>query len=130
MSGISRLEALEIFSNPTDLEIIITEDKKSKKYGIAFCRGPGHNFKLMLSADPYTEEFKDVINAARTILEGIYQAMTEELKNPESLIVQFLNPENNQLDESKSLNPELIDRIIKELKEHRIASTYKMTTPA
>jgi hypothetical protein len=130
MSGVSRLEALEIFTNPNDLEVLITEDKKSKKYGVVFCRGPGHNFKLMLDADPYTENFEEILEAVKTTLETVQQGITKELEDPASFTAQFLNPDNQAIDQSKALNPELINQIINELRQHKIASTYKMKAKA
>ena len=130
MSGISRLTALEIFTNPSDLEIVIGQEKKSGKYAIAIMRGPGHNFKMMLDTEPFTEKFEDALEAVRNTLETVQQAMTKELEDPENLVTQFLNPDNQALDQSKALNPDLINRIMEELRKHKIASTYKMKTVA
>jgi len=126
MSGISRLIALEIFTNPSDLEIIIGQEKSSGKYAIAIMRGPGHNFKMMLDSEPFAENFEDALKTAREILEIIQQAITKELKDPENLVIQILNLDKQAIDQSKVLNPDLINRIVDELRKHKIASTYKM----
>ncbi len=130
MSGISRLTALEIFTNPSDLEIVIGQEKSNGKYAIAIMRGPGHRFKMMLDSEPFTENFEDALKAVKETLETIQQAMTKELEDPENLVTQFLNPDNQALDQSKALNPDLINRIMDELRQHKVASTYKMKAVA
>ena len=130
MSGIRRLTALEIFTNPSDLEIIIGQEKSSGKYAIAIMRGPGHNFKMMLDSEPTIEKFEDALEAVKTILEGIQQFMTKEFEDPNSLVSQFLNPDNQAIDQSRALNPDLINRIMDELCRHKVASTYKMKAVA
>jgi len=126
MSGITRLSALEIFSNPKDLEIIIAHGKETKKYGFLISRGPGHNFKIILEAKPFSEKPEEVVDTIKQLLEGIQKITKEDLKNKDNLITQILNPDGEELDESNILNQELIDRIIKELQNKKIASTYKM----
>jgi hypothetical protein len=126
MSGISRLTALEIFTNPNDLEIVIGQEKSSGKYAIAIMRGPGHNFKMMLDSESSIENFEDAFRAVKETLETIQQAMTKELGDPENLVTQFLNPDSQVIDQSKTLNPDLINRIMDELRRHKVASTYKM----
>jgi hypothetical protein len=126
MSGINRLTAIEIFTNPSDLEIVIGQEKSSGKYAIAITRGPGHNFKMMLDSEPFTEKFEEALKAVKTILETVQQSVKKELEDPKSFTAQFLNPDNQALDQSKALNPDLINRIMDELRQHRVASTYKM----
>ena len=126
MSGISRLTALEIFTNPNDLEIIIGQEKKSGKYAIAIMRGPGHRGKMLIDSEPSIEKFEDALEAVKTILEGIQQFITKEFEDPKSFISQFLNQDSQAIDQSKALNPDLINRIMDELRKHKIASTYKM----
>ena len=130
MSGISRLTALEIFTNPNDLETIIGQEESSGKYAIAIMRGPGHNFKMILDSEPFTEKFDDALKAVREALEMIQQAITKELEDPKNLVTQFLNPDKQTLDQSKALNPDLINQIVDELRKYKIASTYKMQVAA
>jgi len=130
MSGISRLTALEIFTNPSDLEIVIGQEKSSGKYAIVIMRGPGHNFKTMLDSEPFTEKFEDALEAMKTILETVQQSVTKELEDPKNLTSQFLNSDSQAIDQSRVLNPDLINRIMNELRRHKVASTYKMKTVA
>jgi len=126
MSGISRLTALEIFTNPNDLEIVIGQEKSSGKYAIAIMRGPGHRGKLLIDSEPTIEKFEDALEAVKTILEGIQQFMTKEFEDPKSLVSQFLKSDDQIIDNSKTLNPDLINRIMDKLRKRKIASTYKM----
>ena len=126
MSGISRLTALEIFTNPNDLEIVIGQEKSSGKYAIAIMRGPGHRGKLLIDSEPTIEKFEDALEAVKTILEGIQQFMKKEFEDPKSLVSQFLKSDDQIIDHSKTLNPDLINRIMDKLRKRKIASTYKM----
>lgn len=126
MSGITRLTALEIFTNPDDLEIVIGKVKNSDKYIIAIMRGPGHNFKMMIDSEPFAGKFEDAIESIKTVLEAVRESITKELGDPETLASQILNPDGQAVDQSKVLSSDLIDKIIDELRQHKVASTYKM----
>lgn len=62
MSGISMMTALEIVTNPKDLQILLTQDKVNGKYAIVIYRGPGHNFKLLISSIPYFEKIDSALD--------------------------------------------------------------------
>jgi hypothetical protein len=127
--GISMITALEIFTNPADLEITIGQEKEGAKFSIGIFRGPGHNFKPMLTSQPFAETQEDAIEAIEGILEPIHEAMTKDFADRKSLSSQYLNPDGLEIDQSKVLNPELITRILDELRRHRVASTYKILAP-
>lgn len=126
MSGITMSTALEIFNHPNDLEILIAKKENSSKYSILIYRGPGHNFKMLLSTEPFTEKLEDAVEMVKETLEFIQMAVMGEYKNPESIASKFLNPDGRAIDQSKVLNSDLIRRIIEELRKNQIASTYKM----
>jgi len=128
--GISMITALEIFTNPGDLEIIIGQEKEEAKFTIGIFRGPGHNFKPMLTSQPFAETQEDAVEAIKGTLESIREALTKDFADRKSLPSQYLNPDGLEIDLSKVLNPELIARILEELRQHRVASTYKMLAPA
>ena len=127
MSGISKSTALEIFTNPRDLEIRI-EQKSGGKYAVAISRGPSHNFKIMLSSQPFTEKLEGAVEVVKEILESIRSTITKELVDTKSVLSQHLNPDGKAISQSKVLNLDLINRIVSELRQHQIASTYKMHT--
>ncbi len=130
-SGISRGTALEIFSNPRDLEIRIDQEEKSDKYFIVISRGPGHNFKLLLDSEPFTDNFEVILEVVENSLKLIEQTTTKELeeaKDPLYQVVnQVFNPQKKTIDRTKTLNSDLIKKIMSELRENKIANTWEMT---
>ena len=125
MPGISLFTALEIFTNPNDLEISIGQEKGGGKYALVISRGPGHNFKIMLSSQPFAERIEDVVEAIKGILETIRQSIIGEFENNRSFLSQCLNPDEQTIDQSKVLNSDLINRILDELRQHHLARTYR-----
>lgn len=124
MSGISMSTALEIFTNPKDLEIVVSREKNGDKYAFLITRGPGHNFKMILSSNPFTENFEEVLKAIRETLEKIQQKMTEEFEDSKSLVSRYLRSSDEPLDQSKILSNSLINQIMDNLRENQITSTY------
>ena len=128
--GISMLTALEIFTNPHDLEISIGQEKEGAKFAIGIFRGPGHNFKCMLTSQPFAETREDAIKAIEGTLQTVHEAVTREFKNSGSLASQYLNPDGQEINQSKVLNQNLIARILEELRAHGKTSTCKILAPA
>jgi hypothetical protein len=127
MPGISRLTALEIFTNLNDLEITIEQEKgEGEKFAIGISRGPGHNFKPMLTSRPFAETLEAAVEAIKETLEGVRQAVSKEFEDPASIATRYLNPERGEVDPAKILSMDLIDRIVGELRSNRKASTYQM----
>jgi hypothetical protein len=62
----------------------------------------------------------------RVILEAVIEHSSKELTDPSSFISQILNPEQEGIDQSRVLNPELLNRIIDELKSKQVANTWEM----
>ncbi|MCK5027097.1 MAG: hypothetical protein KAS07_01635 [Candidatus Pacebacteria bacterium] len=127
--GIKTITALEIFTNPGDLQIIIGQKEKGAKFAVAITRGPGHNFKLMLTLKPFAKTQEEAIKAIEEILQTVRKDVTREFKDLKSLSTQYLNPDNQKIDQSKVLNQDLIERILEELRVHRIANTFEMLAP-
>ncbi len=126
--GLSMLTALEIFTNPRDLEIIIGSD--AGKYGFAITRGPGHDHKVMVETNVFAKTQEDAVEAIKGTLESICEALKRDFADLKSFPSQYLNPDGQEIDPSKVLNPDLINRIIDELRQHQVAGTYKMLAPA
>lgn len=125
MSGISASTALEINNHPDDLQVSIFNEKESDKYGIIVSRGPGHNYKLLISTSPFAGTIEQAIVEVKNLLTGIHSWATKELSDKDSVITQIINP-SGQVDVSQTLNHDLIDRILGELLEHRVADTSRM----
>lgn len=130
MSGLSRLTALEIFSNPRDLEITIGQEDGRGKFTFAIFRGPGHNFKLMLSSQPFAETQDEIVSEIGRILQFVCEFCTKELMDKGGFIHELLNPEGQEFDQSQILNQGQIDRILEELRQHKKASTHEMFVAA
>lgn len=126
MAGISRATALEIFTNPTDLEFTISQEEGGRKFAVGIYRGPGHNYKPMLTSEPFAKTLDEAVETVKVILEAIVKTETEGLNDQRSLVTQILNPDNRPVDQSKVLNAELIARIVDELRLHKKASTWEM----
>ena len=124
--SVSLMDALEIFTHPRDLELSIVKEKGTNKYGICITRGPGHDFKLLITSSFSFEGSKEAIDATKGLLEVIEQTGIKEFSNPSSLISRICNPGKIALDENSILGPEQITRIIEELQKKLVASTYKM----
>ena len=128
--GISMITALEIFTNPGDLEITIGQEKGGGKFAIGIFRGPGHNYKSVLTSQPFAETQEDAIKAVEETLQTVHEAITKESENRGSLASQYLNPDGQEIDQSKVLNQELIARILGEIRQLQKASTCKMLAAA
>ncbi len=83
--GISMITALEIFTNPGDLKIAIGQEKEGSKFAIGIFRGPGHNFRPMLTSQPFAEKLEDAVKAIKGILESIREDLTKDFANGKSL---------------------------------------------
>jgi len=124
--GLSVITALEIFTNPNDLEIVIGRENGDGKYLVVITRGPGHNFKLMLDSAPFAVTLEDAVESVKGILEATVEFGMKELTNKNSFVAHVSNPGCEPIDQTKVMNPGLINQILDELRQHRVASTYKV----
>lgn len=127
MLEISAVTALEINNHPDDLQVSIynVEEKGISKYGIIVCRGPGHNYKLLVTSIPFASTIAQAVDEVKNLLTGIHLWATETLSDSDSPIAQIVNP-SGQVDVSQTLNPDLISRIIDELCKHQVADTSRL----
>ncbi|HLC49701.1 MAG TPA: hypothetical protein VJI96_04945 [Candidatus Andersenbacteria bacterium] len=122
MPGITRGTALEIFTNPNDLEFTVGE--RTGKWAILITRGPGHNFKMLLSSEPVLPSKAEAITGISNLLKTILHICGNEMTNPATLAAQMLNPDNKSLEEAAVLTPAMQTRIIEELQQKNTSSTY------
>jgi hypothetical protein len=111
---VTRLTGLEIFTNPNDLEIMIGQDSHSGKFAMSVSRGPGHNFKPLLTSTPFAETFEGAVDAVKEVLAGIEQAISKEWTG----------------DRSAVLTADLIVLVVEELRRNKKASTYTILANA
>ncbi len=117
------LTALEIFTNPSDLEIAIGRKNGDGKYFVIISRGPRHRFKPMFDSNPFASELEDAVGVIKTILESSFEVGMNEFGERDDLVAQVLNPRNEPIDLNRVMNPELISRILAELRQHQTVST-------
>lgn len=122
--------AIEIFTNPGDLEIVIKQIDGKGLFAISICRGPGHRYKLLLTSEPFWETKEAAVLFVGEILQAAATISRAELEDPDSSIFRILNPEGGKIDESLILNQDLIDRILNELRINSHASTCNMLAVA
>ncbi len=83
MAGVSRLSAYEIAGNPDDIVCGAFKDKDTGKYGGTISRGPGHNYKLIISTNPGYDTQEEAVAGMRDLVEGINEAVEKELAKPQ-----------------------------------------------
>ena len=126
--ALSMLTSLEIFANPRDLVILVGMD--GEKWGFAITRGPGHNFKALVDSNGFADTKEAAIEGLKGMLEVVSTTCTKEFENQASVLREFILPEQQILDQSEVLNPELIGQIITQLGgDSRHVKTYDMLTP-
>lgn len=128
MSGISAVTALEINNHPDDLQVSIynVNEKGSSNYGFIVCRGPGHNYKLLVTTTPFASTIAQAVDEVKNLLTGVHSWATKELSDKDSPITQIVNP-GGEVDASQTLNPDLIDKILAELLQNQVADTHRMS---
>jgi len=125
--GISHTTVLSIFMNPYDLTIFL--GCVGGKYGFGINRGPRDNFRILVDSNGFAPNAEDAITELRNRLTAIYETMMRESKDPESVTSQHFYPRTPTFDQSKVLNPTLIDQICNDLRRHYVAKTYEMSAP-
>lgn len=119
MGGLTLITALEIYTNPFDLDIIITED------ALMMSRGPGHNFKILLSGE---WKFSDKIIIAediKNILKTIIDKNNTEISKPGSFVASICNPNNEPLNKAIVLTDNMLSEIILSLSKRGMVQTYQ-----
>ena len=121
--GISLMTALEINNHPSDLYVQIGKPQGSEQYAIQVSRGPGHSYKMLISSQPFADTVEQAVEQVKALLKGIHSAAEDQMNDAESPTTKILS---GVTDRSKTLTPDLIDRIIAELREHQYADTSQM----
>ncbi len=123
--GLSMLTALELFTNPYDLEVTIAQ--QGGKYAFVIARGPGRERgKLMLSTSPVFASAEEAVSEVKQVLEIARQAIEKEFKNGRSFASAILNPKKKDLDPLRILSSSLIEQIGKKLLAENTVSTREM----
>lgn len=112
MGGITMVSALEIFTNPFDLSITVSKD------AVMISRGPGHNFKPIVSGEWKFENQKIAAEEVGKILKSCIKASSDALSDSENIFAKIINPRNEDLKDPEKatvLTNEMVDEIVKML---------------
>lgn len=120
--GVSRMTILEIFTNPCDLVVAIGQ--KDGKFSVFVSRGPGHNYKLMLSAEGIFESRQAAVDSIRQVLEFAAEKGKETLEDRTNPIAQIVNPGGRPVGEMNVLTQSAIDTLIATLATEDEARTF------
>ena len=99
----------EIFHNPNDLEFSLTEEDGG--YVILVRRGQVGQFLTILRCTTPSRSFNESVEAVRQILETIHYK---------------LSTDDSACTKTEVLSPELIDKIIEELRQKKTVNTAEL----
>ena len=87
--GISRLVAYEIVANPDDIVIDAGGPESTGKFFGWVTRGPGHNYKLLLSTQPVYDTSKQAKQAMEELVAKIKEFVKKDLEDPNNPLKDF-----------------------------------------
>ena len=119
------IDALEIFTHPKDLHILVGKMKDRSGWGMSLCRGPGHDFKPLVSSRKGLPSREKLIKLVRQVLESVVNVGEKELSDDKSLVGRLCNPENVPVEEADVLRQEDVERICESLCSSDEVKTYQ-----
>lgn len=119
--------ALEVFTNPGDICIYISE--RDSQYLYVISRGLGDNYELLKSSKPVFGTSIGAIRAVEGILKKFCEIATEVIVDSNNPLYHTFNPENKPVAEMNVLTDDLIEKIITALKNFNEADTNKILVP-
>ncbi|MBP9771890.1 MAG: hypothetical protein KBD16_03130 [Candidatus Pacebacteria bacterium] len=123
--GVSLVTLLEIFTNPRDLEVVLEQDQKTKEFAVGFFRGPGHNFKPLISTEPGFPTREAAIGTVKRILEAAIQHGGVTLHDPTILLRDEFNPDPHEPERRHFLSSAAVEAIVEKLKLQDEVVTYR-----
>jgi hypothetical protein len=118
--------ALEMCVNPKDLQITVTQQSNTEKYGIFISRGPLDFYRTVLRSDYFADSVDEAVQAAKEILVVAIEVGTHILEGRTGEFTACINPATNECHKFKLLDPNIITWIVEELTEHKRAATFLM----
>ena len=95
--GISRLTALEIYSNQDDIACECWGKNDEGLFIGVIRRGPGHNGKLLLDGGLKVGSKEEAVSYMESLRDSIISAMEKELADKESQTSKLLQDDSVQL---------------------------------
>ncbi|MFH1036474.1 MAG: hypothetical protein V1756_00185 [Patescibacteria group bacterium] len=94
---VSRLTLYEIAGNPDDVVVDAGgPDKETGKYVGWITRGPGHNYKPLISTEPIFDTPEQAKEAMQKIVDWAKNWTEEDLRDPNNPLAEFLSPRSEE----------------------------------
>ena len=87
--GVSRMTAYEIYGNPKDIVCDASGPDSNEKFIGWITRGPGHNYKPLLSTRPTFASRKEAIQAMEVLVKAIKSVVAKEFKDKKDILSQI-----------------------------------------
>lgn len=123
MSGITLITAAHIAANPRDLMISISEE--NGMWTIETSRGPGADFKRLLTSGPVEATMDRLLeDIPFLLLDDIVKPVLKELESSGSFLAAMFCGKDEKVDTSGFLDKDMADWIVKQLRESKCAMTW------
>lgn len=116
--GLSRLTALEIFAHPKDLYLCVACGKEfPDKFGFVIARGPGHEYKFLVTCLPVLNSRAGAVKAIVSILNS---SVEEGMKtwSGDNPVTRVYNPDRHPVEAFPALTAEFVAAIEKRLADN------------
>ncbi len=123
-NGLSVPTAIEIFKNPHDLDISISQSEC--RYGFLISRGPEGNFQLLRKSLNFAESAEEAIGVVEQLLGHISKYETSFLPDYNDFLYAILASETNPPEYGPVLTSTLVERIVEDLHRECVARTYEV----
>lgn len=126
--GLNLLTAMEVANQYHDLYISVGKSDSTGKFAFLISRGPGHNFKPLLSTNAAFENAGEAIVAVGNILNFVCQIIKKEIveKTDGGWTADITNPGNRPIEELDILNDQKVEQILVALRAKGVANTWEL----
>lgn len=118
--------ALEIITNPTDLQFLLVQREDDGNYCFIIIRGPKDGFRMLFRAPDFVKTKEEIIQRVETLLESFRSVTHEILGDEDGVFTECINPETMECRELKLMDQVAINRILDALRQNGIAPTFLM----
>lgn len=102
---------LEMYENPNDLAVVITEDSVTGKLGFYVSRGPELGYKVLLTYLPFADTLAEVIKVVKQLFDRVLAAGSQE-------------QDEDATGDTKISSTKLIEEILNKLQMNREVRTF------
>lgn len=126
LEGMSMPTVRDILTHPNDLLFVILKKDGEENYGFTIDCGPEDYFKVLFQNGYFAKNKKEVIDVLGNFLEAGREAVIKELGGMHGHISACSDQDISDSQSTRIMSPYMIARILEELTEHNIASTFIM----